>query len=258
MRHEPTRAPARAATLGLALALAAMPGFAQKAPDTVPKGPGSLAGIWQSGNSWRTDSKPVTLGSLKTPERDRALRTADGQPPPLQPWAAAVLDRRVKASQAGEPEALTLTRCLPGMPVLMLGGPYPIQLLETPDQIAMLFEEQNHFRVIRINGKHPDDPDPTFLGDSIGHWEGDTLVVDTIALNDQTPIDRVGTPHSDALHLIERYRRVDRDTLEAVVTFDDPKAFTRRWEARVTYHPVPPGVSLTEYICENNRDDPGK
>ena len=222
-------------------------------------GPGSLSGIWQSGNSWRTDgSRPVTLGSLKTPERDRVLRAVDGQPLPLQPWAAAVLDRRVKASQAGDPEPLTLTKCLPGVPVLMLGGPYPIQILETAGQVTMLFEEQNHFRVIRLNGKHPADPDPSYLGDSIGHWEGDTLVVDTIALNDQTPIDRVGTPHSDALHLIERYRRVDRNTLEAVVSFDDPKTFTRRWETKVTYHPVPAGVTLTEYICENNRDYSGK
>ena len=241
-----------------ALSAGATPLWAQNSGGALA-GPGSLSGIWQSGRSWHpAGNGPVTLGSLTTPERDRVLRALDGQPVPLQPWAAAVLERRVKASQAGEPEALTLTKCLPGVPVLLLGGPYPIQILETPDQVTMLFEEQNHFRVIRLNGKHAADPDPSYLGDSIGHWEGDTLVVDTIALNDQTPIDRIGTPHSDALHLIERYRRVDRNTLEAVVTFDDPKAYTRRWETKVSYHPVPDGVTLSEYVCENNRDYSGK
>jgi hypothetical protein len=222
-------------------------------------GPGSLAGIWQGGSSWRPDQtggeRNGTLGSLKTPERNRVQRMVDGNEPPMQAWASELLDKRIKASQAGAPENLTLTKCLPGIPVLLFGGPYPIQILETPGQVTMLLEEQNHFRNIYLNAKHPEDPDPTYMGHSVGHWEGGTLVVDTIALVEQTPLDRVGMPHSDQLHVIERWRRVDENTLELLTTIDDPKAFTKSWDTKTVYRAVAPGVKLTEYICENNRDD---
>jgi hypothetical protein len=234
--------------------------FAQTSALAVtPTGPGSLAGIWQSSNSRRSDDNRVlTLGSLRTPERDRVVRTIDGSWPPLQPWASELLEKRISRSQQGAPEVIALTQCLPGMPVMMLGGPYPIQILETPGQVTILMEEQNHFRLIYLNGKHPEDPDPTFLGHSVGHWQGNTLVVDTIGLTDRTTIDRVGMPHSEALHLIERYRRTGKDTLEIVMTLDDAKTFTKPWDAKVIYRAVAAGVEMTEYVCENNRDLPGE
>jgi hypothetical protein len=217
----------------------------------VLSGPGSLAGVW-------------TLSGYKgsggrNSERDRVQHTVDGKWPPMLPWAAELVEKRISMSQQGDPFANTLTQCLPGgVPLMVFGAPYPVQILETPGQITMLFEEQNHFRLIILNGGHPRDPDPSFMGHSIGHWEGAALLVDTIGLTDRTTIDQIGTPHSDELHVIERYRRVDRNTLEITVTIDDPKAFTNSWDARAIYKAAPPGTQVGEYICENNRNGPGE
>lgn len=226
---------------------------AQSNAPSAPTGPGSLSGIWQAGRMWQ-GAPANTLGSLRTPEWDRVIKTSTGEIPPMLPWARELLEKRIKMSQEGEPEALTPTQCLPSIPAFLLGGPYPIQILETPGQVTMLLEEQNHYRVIYLDSKHPADPDPTFMGHSTGRWENGTLVVDTIGLIERTPIDRVGVPHSAALHLIERYRRVDKDSLEVIITIDDPKTFSKQWDAKVPYRAAPAGTRLTEYICENNRD----
>jgi hypothetical protein len=245
----------------VAASLCFAPLFAQT-PSTaaLPSGPGSLAGIWQSGGVWQTSITNnigrEPLGSLRTPERDRVLKTIDGKWPPLQPWAAELLEKRIGLSQLGDPYLTNTSMCLPGVPVMMLGGPYPIQILETPGLVTILLEEQNHFRLVHMNGKHPEDPDPTFLGHSVGHWEGGALVVDTIGLTERTSIDRVGIPHSADLRLIERFRRTGKDTMELVISFDDPKTFTAMWQAKVNYRSAAPGVEMTEYICENNRDIP--
>jgi hypothetical protein len=91
------------------------------------------------------------------------------------------------------------------------------------------------------------------MGDSIGRWEGDTLIVDTIGFNDKTWLDRVGHPHSEALHLVERIRRVDRDTLVDDLTIDDPKAYTKPWTGQTT-RTLKPGWNIMEYICEESSD----
>ena len=109
--------------------------------------------------------------------------------------------------------------------------PLPIKIIQTKDEITFLYETFHGFRVIPTDGrKHPDDIDPSFLGDSVAHWEGDTLVVDVIGFNDKTWLGAGGaTLHTDALHVIERYTRVDYDTITYEVTIDDPKAFTKTW-----------------------------
>jgi hypothetical protein len=190
--------------------------------------------------------------------RPRVPTTVDGKPAPLLPGAAELLEKRILDADRGYPFANTLSYCLPGgMPLMIIGGaPYPIQILETPGQVSMLFEEQNHFRTIRLDARHPEDPDPSFMGNSVGKWEGDTLVVDTIALSDRTTIDQVGMPHSEDLHLLERYRRIDRDTLEVLVTITDPKVFSSSWQTKAVYKIAPPDTGVSEYICENNRNTP--
>jgi hypothetical protein len=190
--------------------------------------------------------------------RSRVAATAEGKAPPLLPAAAALLEKRLADADRGYPFANTLASCLPGgMPLMVIAGaPYPIQVLETPGQVTMIFEEQNHFRVILLDGKHPEDPDPGFMGHSIGHWEGDTLVVDTVGLNDRTTIDQVGMPHSEDLHLLERWRRLDGSTLEVRVTLTDSKTFSSPWQTRSVYRSVPPGTGVGEYVCENNRNAP--
>jgi hypothetical protein len=229
------------------MAPAAHTASATQAAAKVPHGPGSLSGLWQN-----ADYK----GTGRFPPRERTIRTLDGSPPPLLPAAAAVLEKRITDADKGILFGNSLTNCLPGgVPMMLFGaGDYPIQILETPGQVTLLMDEQNHFRVVHLGGKHPADPDPSFLGHSIGHWEGDTLVVDTVGLNDRTTLDMVGTPHTEALHVIERFRRSAADRLEIRVTVDDPGAFSKSWETKATWKASPPGTELNEYICENNRN----
>jgi hypothetical protein len=213
-----------------------------------PTGPGSLSGIWTNSDYKRADVFDV---------RSNVLRTADAKLPPLQPWAAKLLEERIKAGEAGHPFATTKSRCLPsGVPAMMFGPALPIQILETPGQVILLNEELAYFRIIRLNVKHVPDPDPSYMGDSVGHWEGGTLVVDTIGLTDRTTLDGIGMPHSDALHVVERFRRVAPALIEIRFTIDDPKTFTRAWTTTTHFKPTPPGRRIEEYICENNRNQP--
>jgi hypothetical protein len=121
--------------------------------------------------------------------------------------------------------------------------------------VNILFEEFTTFRTIYMDRPHQEDPDPSFFGDSVGRWEGDTLVIDTIGLTTQTVVDNAGVPHSEQLHVVERLRRTGPDSLELVSTMDDPKAFTRPWSLRMEYVSVPDG-RLREYYCENERNAP--
>ncbi len=222
--------------------------FAQSStnPAAKPAGPGSLNGMW------------TTLGykgSQRNGPRERVVKTIDGKWPPLQPWAAELLEERIKMTERGEPYTNTIMECLPGgTPEMTFGSPYPAQIIESSGQVTILYEMYNHFRVIYMNESHPADPEPTYMGHSVGRWEGETLVVDTVGLTDRTTIDEVGMPHSEALHVIERYRRVDNNTLEIIVTLDDPRTFTQPWDTRVTYKAGAPGMKFIEFICENNRN----
>src|SRR5437868_5706323 len=168
---------------------------------------------------------------------------------PMTPWAQEIF----KTRQAEEdPGALCL---LPGVPRDM-GSPYPVEFIVTPKVVYILHEYQHMVRRILIDGKHPnpDDLEPSFMGHSIGHWEGDTLVVDTVGRNDRTWLAPTGVPHSDQIHVTERIRKADDGkTLQIETETDDPKAFTQKWKMNNTYDPRP-NVEIMEYICqENNR-----
>jgi hypothetical protein len=116
----------------------------------------------------------------------------------------------------------------------------------------MLFEYDHFVRHIYTDGRsHPADPNPSWMGDSIGTWEGNTLVVDTVGFNDKSWLDNDGHPHSEDLHLEERIRRVSHDALAIDVTIDDPKAYTKAWTAHWNYE-LKPGWDLGEMICEDN------
>ncbi len=118
-----------------------------------------------------------------------------------------------------------------GLPRIFL-VPNQFKFIQTPDTVYMLFEYGTLGLQVAMNRDHPKDPDPTWYGDSVGRYEGDTFVVDTIGFNDKTWLDHVGRPHSDELHLVERFRRIDHDHLQLDITFDDPKAYTRPWNGR--------------------------
>ncbi len=159
-------------------------------------------------------------------------------------------------TEKGQPFLTTLMQCLPGgVPEMVFGSPYPTQIIESPGQVTILYEMFNHYRVIYLNETHPADLDPSFMGHSVARWQGDTLVVDTIGLTERTSLDEVGIPHSEALHVIEKYRRTDKDTLEIIVTIDDPKTFTQSWDTRVINKAAASNLKFIEYICENNLND---
>jgi hypothetical protein len=180
-----------------------------------------------------------------------------GVPPPLKPEYMRILERRIRAKNRGTPEADASTQCLPhGMPRVM-ESPYPIEIVQTPGRITFLHEVAHNVRRIWLDRSHPKDLRPTFLGDSVGHWEGDTLVVDTIGLNDRTFIDDEGSSHSTQLHVVERYRKIDGGSkLDLTITLDDPVTL----EHPYSYHRIlhwRPDVRPQEYICEeNNRNAP--
>jgi hypothetical protein len=173
---------------------------------------------------------------------------------PFQPWAKKTYEERLANLAKDDPEGLCLP---PGIP-RMMATPFPFQIFQLPDRVLFLFEGGAHiFRTVYTDGRpHQQDPNPSFLGDAIGHWDGDTLVVDSIGFNDETWLDQDGHPHTDALHVTERYTRVNELTLHYEATIDDPKAYTKPWTTSYTI-PWRAGAELIEYICqENNKDTP--
>ena len=165
--------------------------------------------------------------------------------PPFQPWAEA----KFKAAkiESNDPNL----GCLPhGVPRVMY-VPLPMEIFHVAGRVVMLQEALHQVRQIYLDRQHPQDLDPTYAGDSIGKWEGDTLVVDTIGFNDKTWLDHVGLPHSDALHVTERIRRLAHDTLEDDFTIDDPKAYTKPRTAKQVYK-LKPSWEIREYVCEEN------
>ena len=136
----------------------------------------------------------------------------------------------------------------PGVPRIYM-YPWEITFIQTPKMVYILYEYTKIWRAVAMDREHPKDPDTTWLGDSIGRYEGDTFVIDTIGFNDKTWLDQTGHPHSDALHVIERFRRPAHDKLELNVTIDDPKAYTRTMSATKLYKltDAPMGETLCAY-----------
>jgi len=208
------------------------------------------AGRTQSGAS------PADLSGVWL-EKQSAI-TFTPKEPPFQPWAEAKY-KKIKPGygpRATPDSQDPILQCYPpGVPRIML-IPFPMQIVQLPGQVMMVFEYDHFVRFIDLERRqHPKDLSPSWMGDSIGHWEGDTLVVDTIGLNDKTWLDQVGHPHSEALHVIERIRRPDHDTLVDEITIDDPKTYTKSWSGQQIFG-LRRGWHLLEYICEDNMADP--
>jgi hypothetical protein len=181
--------------------------------------------------------------------------------PPMTAWA----EERFKANKPSfgpravedsndpvNPTTLSAVGCFPpGVPRIYL-QPFPMEIIQTPGRVMMFFEFNHFVRQIWTDGRpHNTALGATWLGDSIGKWDGDTLVVDTIGFNDKTWIDRAGHPHSDALHVLERIRRIDANTLRNDITIEDPKAYTKPWSAQIQFQ-LRPKWNITEMVCEDN------
>jgi hypothetical protein len=174
---------------------------------------------------------------------------------PLQPWARALVRLRHERFLADEP----YTRCKPSPGPRSFGTAYGVELLNLPgSERAYLFQTggAHSFRVIYLDGRsHPRNPEPSAFGHSIGWWEGDTLVIDTVGFNEAAWMDRYGLPHTDQLHMLERVTRVDFNTLNYEVTIDDPGAYTAAWTSGYTKQ-WESGTDLFEYVCQENNYGP--
>ncbi len=178
--------------------------------------------------------------------------------PKFTPVYAEKFKVAMAARERGEVVADPTSRCLPqGMPRFMVAS-YPLELLQTAGQVTMIAEWASQVRRIFTDGRaHPpaDEVEITYNGHSIGRWEGQTLVVDTIGIRGDTSFDASPLQHSDRIHVVERIRLKDASTLEAVITVTDPEAFTEPWTVTRTYRRGGPDMQIMEYVCEeNNRE----
>jgi hypothetical protein len=169
---------------------------------------------------------------------------------PFQPWSRAVHAQRQKALGVGAPTE----QCLPhGIPDAMLTRTLPFKIIQTPGVTIVLYEEFNNWRQVFTDGRGlPLDPQPAWLGYSIGRWDGDTFVIETAGFNDKSWLDAGGTPHTDALRTVERLRRVDFGHMEIEFSFDDPKTFTRPWSTTVRFNLLA-DTDLLEHHCDNEK-----
>jgi hypothetical protein len=220
---------------------------------------------------------PKTVGSVQATE---VPRTLDGRPDLNGIWDHPYVPDMEKTFQNGlmsqqgpgklpfTPAAATAFQkydphldgdytgsCLPFGFLRSFNAPYPIQILQTPRFVGFLFEQNTWFHVVAMDRKHPDKIEPTWFGDSIGRWDGDTLVIDTIGFNGQTRLDTVGHQHSDAMHVLQRIQRLDAQRLRMEITVEDLKTYTEPWKNTRVFALMKPGAELMEYSCEeNNRD----
>ena len=186
--------------------------------------------------------------------RQPTFRIADLSNPNLKPWVKERMRKDIDELLAGKKSAFTpQSSCVPaGVPFFMgYGGPDPLVFLQTAKQVWIAWREDNQTRRIYMDVPHSASLKPSWYGESVGRYEGDTLVVDTIGLNDKTFVDVYRTPHSEKLHVVERWRLVDGGKmLQAIFTVEDPDAFYAPWSGmrryrRVTQEPY-------EKICAEN------
>jgi hypothetical protein len=175
---------------------------------------------------------------------------ADGVEVPMLPWAAALYKERLADAGKNRPS----TRCLPHSVTDFDTHHMPKKVIQTDTEVAMLFESYHSFREIFIDGRElPHDLDPAWFGYSVGKWEGDTLVIHTAGINPNTWLDDGGHPHTDALHVTERFRRPDFGHIELQLTIDDPKAYSKPWTVKIPWEFLP-DTELLDWVCENEKD----
>jgi hypothetical protein len=246
----------RALMLALALASAtAGPAAAQWLSLPIPGTPRTADGKPNlSAPAPRTaDGKPDLSGLWRADHiryNDNLL--AAGTEAPMLPWAADLFKRRVATRGYDRP----MTYCMPhGVPDAMTVVGLPFKIIQTPNVMIHLYEEFHKYRQMHTDGrKLPVEPDPAWYGYSVGRWEGETFVVDTAGFKEGSWLDNDGHPHTDALRVTERYRRINFGSMELVATIDDPKAYSRSWTSQTMRFLLQPDTELLEHLCENNRD----
>jgi hypothetical protein len=203
----------------------------------------------------RTADGKIDLSGLWMPTSVKYLLNlaADLKPEevPLQPWAAKLYQERIETNGKDHPGV----RCLPSGIPEKLSVPDGVKVVQTPDVTLFLWDSRTIFRQVFTDGRSfPKDPQPTWMGYSIGHWEGDTFVVETIGQNGKTWLDMRGLPGTEALRIVERYSRPSIGRITIDVRVDDAKAYTRPWDVHLTWD-LMPDLELIESICEENSKD---
>ena len=202
------------------------PNLSAPAPRTSDGRP-DLSGLWHAGPKYESDFKP----------------------PDAEPWAQA----KVRERDANPAADSWSTLCLPPGPMITLSG--PLKIIQTVDLVTVLYEVPNNFRQIFMDNRTlPNDPNPTWQGYSVGRWDGDALVVETIGFNDKSLVGRPAYPHTEALRITERYRRRDFGHIDVQTTVDDPKTFTRTW-TMTTELIYDADTELLEFVCNENEKD---
>lgn len=229
----------------VSLPLAATPRTAGGQPNLNAPVPRTADGKPDLSGIWRVDS-PRYNENLLTP----------GNEAPMLPWAADVYKQRVATLGRDRPGRF----CMPhAVPDAMTVPTLPFKIIQTPNVMIHLYEEFHVYRQIHTDGrKLPDDPDPAWYGYSVGRWDGDTFVVDTAGFKDGHWLDNSGHPHTEALRLTERFRRISFGRMEMVATIDDPKTYSRTWTADTIPFNLQPDTELLEHLCENNREVGGR
>jgi hypothetical protein len=235
--------------LGTAL-FGAPPGTVASQQQPLPRtadGKPNLEGIWQASSTAAADLQDHAASLNMLAGRSVVV----GNEIPYQPWAARKKAENFQNRQTADP----LSKCyMPGVPRIMYLD-FPFQIFQTPKAIAMAFEWELDYRLIHTDGTpHPTDSD-SWMGDSRAHWEGDTLVVDVANINDKTWFDMAGDFHSDALHVVERYRMTDHDTIEYQATIEDSKVFTKPWTMNIALRRRMDRDRLFEYSCQSEVEE---
>jgi hypothetical protein len=207
--------------------------LAAPAPMT-PSGKPDLAGVWMGGGYTSNLAKDLKPGEVS-----------------FQPWAAKLYDHRVETHGVDDPQARCVLSGVPREDVV----PYPFKIMNTTDgEMVILYEALHSYRQIFMDGRAlPKDPNPSWMGYSVGHWDGDTLVVQSAGFVDGNWLDNNGHPGTESLHLTERFRRPDFGHLDIGVTVDDPKAYTKPWTVNLKFTRT--DTELIEYVCDENEKD---
>jgi hypothetical protein len=235
------------------------PNLTAPAPRT-SNGKPDFSGLWQVEPSPWAEIKPLVgnMNDVFVPGDDLMEFSkyginilADFKPgeAPIRPEVAAKMHQHQKANET------EMNPCLPGSITFMNLIPATNKWIQTPGLIVILQEAGFNFRQVYLDGrKPPSDALPLWFGYSVGKWEGDTLVVDTTGFNDKTVLDAFGNPHSDSLHLTERYHRRDYGHMDVQLTVDDPKIYTKPFTVKYT-DLLLPDSDILEYVCEENEKD---
>ena len=249
------------ALAALAWAPGVNPQTSAKAEPAAAKSVPDLSGIWEPHRPVAVTAETALCGIRTVCDELQGTKTplmeAKPEEAELQPWAAekykAVREGRGPTDFGRQSLDPNFTGCMPEGPTdMMVDNRRIFELRQFPDEVLLLFDEDHWVRRIYMDGRgHPDGAATTWMGHSIGHYEGDSLVIDTVGVNDNTWVDRLGHPHSNSLHLTERLRRVSQNSLEYEYTIDDPKTYKKPWTGKMMEDLLPPDFQILEgVLCE--------